>query len=99
MRTPVDEAYGVAVDAATNDLPEAKGVTAPRRSRRKWSRQLSWDKENMRTVSCRLPRYEEERLHRCCKEAGISKHRLVRYMLRTWMEAWDGMGVAMHGKQ
>ena len=100
MTTNLDEAYEVAVSAATDDLPDAKGVTAPRRRRRsKWARQLQYDKAFMRTVSCRLNLAEDERLTRCCAQAGISRHRLVKYMLLTWMAAWENTGVAMHGRE
>lgn len=96
--TNLNDAYDVAVSAATDDLPDAQGVTSPRK-RRRWSRQLSWDRANMRTASCRLPKYDAERLARCCREAGISQHRLIKYMLYTWMAAWENTGVAMYGKQ
>lgn len=100
MRTPIDEAFDVAMETAGAGLLDAKGVTSPRRSRRpKWAGQAAWDKENILTVSCRLPKEEAQRLIRCCKEAGISRHRLIKYMLCVWCSAWESSGVAIHGKQ
>lgn len=75
----------VAYDAA---ISAAKAA-----ARRRWRGQAAWDKDNMKTVSCRLPRGEAERLRRCCREAGINVYQLVMYMVLTWMAGWE----AYHG--
>lgn len=101
MTTNRDIAYGVAVDAAEFGLLDAKGVTSPRRRRRRkrWTQQIAYDNEYMATVSTRLPKHEALLLVQCCREAGITRHALLRYMLQTWCAAWQTSGVAMHGKQ
>ena len=101
MTTNRDIAYGVAVDAAELGLLDAKGVTSPRRRRRRrerWAQQIAYDKANIVTISTRLPKHEAQLLLQCCKEAGITRHALLRYMLQTWCAAWQTSGVAIHGK-
>lgn len=100
MTTNRDIAYGVAVDAAEHGLLDAKGVNAPRRRRRsKWARQIAYDEAYLMTVSTRLPKHEAQLLMQCCREANITRHALLRYMLQTWCAAWQTSGVAIHGKQ
>ena len=59
------------------------------RCRHRWAGQNEWNREHMKTQSCQLPAVLDDRLRRCCAEAGISRSQLIRFMLMTWMDAWE----------
>lgn len=85
MRGPYKEAHTHAYEAAVGAAKAA--------ARRRWRGQAAWDKDNMETVSCRLPRGEAARLRRCCKEAGLTRYELIAYMVSIFMAGWE----AYHG--
>lgn len=78
----MSHAYTAAVDAGK----------APRDARRRWAGQNEYDSENMKTEATRFTAAEDERLRRCCGEAGVTRYTLINYLLRTWMAAWEVYG-------
>lgn len=47
-------------------------------------RQSKYDKKNMRTVSCRLPKEQADRFLEWCDSKGITRYEAIRrYILRT----------------
>lgn len=53
-------------------------------------RQARWDLENLITESTKFTRDEDAELRRLCKEAGITRHQLIKCLLREWVKAWNG---------
>lgn len=49
------------------------------------TRQARWDRDHMRTASCRLTVAEMNRLRAITDRAGISVYSLIRYMLLAFM--------------
>lgn len=78
----MSHAYTAAVDAGK----------APRSERRRWAGQNEYDSANMKTEATRFTAAEDERLRRCCDEAGVTRYTLINYLLRTWMAAWEVYG-------
>ena len=66
-------AYMAAKDAAAS--PEAV----------KGSRQARWDRDHMRTASCRLTVAEMTRLRKITERSGITVYGLIRYMLLAFI--------------
>lgn len=53
-------------------------------------RQARWDLENLITESTKFTRDEDAELRQLCKEAGITRHQLIKCLLREWVKAWNG---------
>ena len=53
-------------------------------------RQARWDLENLVTESTKFTRDEDAELRRLCKDAGITRHQLIKRLLREWVKAWNG---------
>lgn len=48
------------------------------------NRQKKYDKKNMRTVSCRLPKDQADRFYQWCESKGITRYEAIRrYIMRT----------------
>lgn len=47
-------------------------------------RQERWDREHMKTASCRLTAAENARFKRCCKAAGATRYAVIRYMISVF---------------
>lgn len=52
-------------------------------------KQARWDREHIRTASTRLELKDAARLREACEAAGCSKYQLLRYMILTFLAAWD----------
>lgn len=52
-------------------------------------RQARWDREHIRTASTRLELKDAARLREACEAAGCSIYQLLRYMILTFLAAWD----------
>ncbi len=60
-------------------------LDAARRDRFPRMRQMRWDKEHIRTASCRLRTEEMERLRRECQRQGTTVYGLLRYMITVYL--------------
>lgn len=49
------------------------------------TRQTRWDKEHIRTASCRLRTEEMEALRKECRAQGTTVYGLLRYMIAVYM--------------
>lgn len=72
-------AFNAATDAA---MPSG-------RQRMRWAKQNEWDLENIRTESTRFPVEMDRKLRKYCREAHVTRCRLINYMLRAWMATWE----------
>lgn len=62
-------------------------------------KQARWDREHIRTASTRLELKDAARLREACEAAGCSKYQLLRYMILTFLAAWDaGQRKEQHGR-
>lgn len=52
-------------------------------------KQARWDREHIRTASTRLELKDAARLREACEAAGCSVYQLLRYMILTFLAAWD----------
>ena len=53
-------------------------------------RQARWDLDNLITESTKFTRDEDAELRKICKVAGITRHQLIKCLLREWVAAWNG---------
>ena len=55
-------------------------VRAPARAK-----QQRWDREHIKTASCRLTAEEMERFKRACKRQGVTRYQVIRYMITLFL--------------
>ena len=52
-------------------------------------RQARWDKTHIKSASTRLPTDIEKVFRRICFKNGVTRYRVINYMIRTWIEMME----------
>lgn len=79
-----------AADLAAEDARKADPIVMGKVPRGTWAGQSEWDKENLETVSCQLPKEEAQLLRSLCRRKGITRYALLKYMCLVWIRAMEG---------
>lgn len=74
------------------DIVAITAAAAPACERKKWAKQADWDRDNMRTISTKLPIEAADELKAACQAAGVTRYTLVAHMLRQWMDTRKDIG-------
>lgn len=79
----IEAAAELAAEAAAD---AAKGGAAPRHT---WQGQRRWDRENMVTVNCKLPRDKAALVREHCAERKMTRYALMQQLLLLWCAAME----------
>jgi hypothetical protein len=71
-------------NSRTWKTPAQCGALGAARAGKGRLRQERWDKEHMKTASCRLTAAENARFKKCCKAAGATRYAVIRYMISVF---------------
>lgn len=79
-----------AADLAAEEAIKADPASMGKAPRGTWAGQREWDRENLETVSCQLPKEEAQLLRSLCRQRGITRYALLKYMCLVWLRAMEG---------